>query len=86
MKKLLLTLIAISLLVVSGCTSNKFEISNMIHPTVLSVFGKEVAIEYKLGDILVLDELKDLNRAQALYISKNKDNLKLQLIITYEDG
>jgi len=84
MKRILMLITAVSLFVISGCTENKFEISNKIYPTVLDV-GANIAIEYKLGDIIVLDELNDLNLAQSLYILKNKDNLELQLIITYED-
>ena len=43
-------------------------------------------MEYKLGNILVLDELNDLNVAQSMYIINNKDTLELQLIIKYEDS
>jgi hypothetical protein len=85
MKKILMLIIAASLFVVSGCTENKFEISNKIHPTILD-FGGNIAMEYKLGNILVLDELNDLNVAQTMYFVNNKDTIELQLIIKYEDS
>jgi len=85
MKRILMLIIAVSLLVISGCTENKFEISNKIHPIILDS-GGNIAMEYKLGNILVLDELNDLNVAQSMYIINNKDTLELQLIIKYEDS
>lgn len=86
MKKILVLMIVISLFIINGCSENKFTISNTIHPTILNIFGADIAIEYTLGDILVLDELTALNRAQAMYISKHQDNIGLQLIIKSRDG
>jgi hypothetical protein len=84
-KFLLVPLIFLSLLVVS-CIEEKFEINTKIHPKILGSSFGSVAIEYNLGKLLILDELKDLNMAQTLFIEKNKNDLILGLKISACNG
>ena len=90
MKDVLLMLIACSIFLFGlwGCTNQKFEASNIIYPTVLSADDdyNDIAIEYNLGKLLVLDELDDINEAEFAYILKHKENLHLTLKIAYDDG
>ena len=53
---------------------NEFEMETTIHPKLTLIAGT-VAVEYKLGDLLVLDEWEDLNMSQKIYIV-NKDTEK----------
>ena len=86
MKRIVLLIISISLLMISGCMKNDFEIDNRIYPKILDVTGDEVAIEYYLGKLLVLDTIEVDNRAQAIYIQQNADKLDLRLKILYDDA
>lgn len=75
------------LLLITACTNQKFEASNTIYPKILSTEDGDVAIQYYLGKLMVLDELSDLNQAEYAYIVQNKDNdLHLTLKISYDDS
>ena len=49
--------------------STRFELETTINPT-LTIVGSQVAVEYKLGDLLILDEWDSLNAAQIIFMTK----------------
>jgi len=46
-----------------------FEVETTINPTLTTV-GNKIAVEYKLGDLLILDEWNELNSAQIIFMTK----------------
>jgi hypothetical protein len=68
-----------------SCESNRFEVRTTITPKV-TMIGDRIAVEYKLGDLLILDEWKGLNIAELLYLSNDKSIKNLNLIIIASDG
>jgi hypothetical protein len=63
-----------------ACDSNRFTLETKIKPK-LTLIGSNVAVQFNLGDLLILDEWKDLNVAQLLYITNGEErivNLRLQ--------
>ncbi len=55
-------------LLVVSCDSNNFNLKTTIEPKLTKVSAHSIAVEYYLGDLLVLDEWKDLNAAQVLFL------------------
>ncbi len=47
----------------------RFELETTINPT-LTIVGSQVAVEYKLGNLLILDEWNSLNAAQIIFMTK----------------
>ncbi len=47
----------------------RFELETTIRPTLTTV-GNKMAVEYKLGDLLILDEWNELNAAQIIFLTK----------------
>lgn len=86
MKKFfIIILMAVGLM---ACTDNKFEAMNIIHPEILSTdrLDKDIAIQYTIGDIMVLDELDNLNQAEYSYIEKHQDDVEIGLKIIFSTG
>ena len=79
MKKLLPLFIA---LLIFGCTH--FEITNEIHPTI-KIIGRSVGLTYKLGNLNVADTLEKVDKDIIEYLEKNKDTLKINLYIKYNN-
>lgn len=72
------------LFLITACTNQKFEASNTIYPEILSSEDDVIAIQYYLGKLIVLDELRDLNQAEYTYLMKNANkDLQLTLKISY---
>lgn len=71
MKKLFLLFILG--LVICSCSVREFEIQQEIHPKITILNNDRVALEYMLGDLLVLDEFRRLNAGQIVYFSNHKD-------------
>ena len=82
MKKILTICLAI-FIVLTSCT--KFEVRNEILPKI-NIVGDKIGLKYYLGPILVNDELDDISSEIFNYIKKRKNNLKLGLVISYNDG
>lgn len=79
MKKLLPLFIA---LLIIGCTH--FEITNEIHPTI-KIIDRTVGLTYKLGNLNVADTLEKVDKDIIEYLEKNKDTLKINLYIKYDN-
>ena len=63
-----------------GCDSNRFTLETQIKPELTRV-GANIAVQFQLGDLLILDEWEDLNAAQIIYLVTGEDkvvNLRLQ--------
>ena len=63
-----------------GCDSNRFTLETQIKPELTRV-GTDIAVQFQLGDLLILDEWEDLNAAQIIYLVTGEDkviNLRLQ--------
>ena len=73
---------------IMACTDQKFEAMNYIRPEILSLDEdyNDVAIQYTIGNIMVLDELDSINEAQFAYISKHQDDVELGLKIIFSTG
>lgn len=56
-----------------ACNSNKFELETTIYPSIN--YSSEVSVEFRLGDLLILDEWTGLNSAQTLFVI-NKEKMK----------
>jgi len=82
MKKIL-TMVLVIFIVLTSCT--KFEIRNEIEPKI-NIVGDKIGLQYNIGPIQVNDELNDLSAELFKYIEKHKKNLKLGLVISYNDG
>ena len=88
MKRIFLISIAFLTVFMIGCTEQKFEIHKEINPKVKIMEDGDISVEYKLGDILVLDEFDGgkIGDAVQQYIIENQENLKLGLVITHADS
>lgn len=78
--------VVLFLFLLLGCSSaNHFEINTEIKPTVfLEQETHTMALEYKLGDLLILDQLKYMDISKYAYIERNSENLKLHLNVEYK--
>ena len=66
-------LLGATLVFLIGCNQNKFEFQSYIKPELTLVSGN-IAVEYKLGDLLILDEWPNLNAGQAIFLlNKEKE-------------
>jgi hypothetical protein len=82
-------LIVSPLLIMSGCTQNKYEFSNKIYPKITLMDDENISLEYKLGPLLIFDEI-EISKAQMNYLKRlekeNKsDELDMELIVYYDD-
>lgn len=88
-KLVIIFLMFITTLLLIGCATNQFEISNKITP-IISILDDgdddEVSLEYNLGPLLILDVIEVNNKAQLVYLKKHSEILTLDLVIEYSDG
>jgi hypothetical protein len=70
------------ILLIFGCTH--FEIHNEIHPTI-KIMGRDVGLVYKLGNLTISDTWEDVDEDKIEYLKKNKDDLKINLYIRYNN-
>jgi hypothetical protein len=68
-----------------GCESNGFIINTTINPKLTQV-GDKMAVEYELGDLLILDEWSNLNAAELLFLKNNKAAKKINLKVKCSDS
>ena len=82
----IISLILISSFIIS-CNQNKFELETVIYPKIRLSSG-DVTVEYKLGDLLILDVWDSLNAAQAIYLldGEKKKEVHLKVIAGDFDG
>ncbi len=73
-------ILSLSLILV-GCDTDSFELETKIDPETTIVSGI-IAVEYKLGDLLILDEWEDLNVAETLYLTNKKKVKEIHLKVT----
>ena len=74
MKRYISLFLLIFMFIFIGCTDNSFEVDTKVSPKV-TVVGNLLAVQYDLGDLRVLDEWKDLNASEFLFLAK-EDNIK----------
>ncbi len=70
---------------VLSCTNSQWEINTKIKPKILALTSDSVSIEYRLGPLLILDDLTNLEPSQVIYMSKMKE-FELGLFVSYRDG
>lgn len=86
MKRILtLTLFIFISFIFIGCNDNEWQIRQNIKPEILKQNDNVLSVKYKLGPLLVLDDITFPNTAQAIYFVENKDKFELQLVVMYED-
>lgn len=79
---LAITILILSLLLLLvGCDTDSFELETKIDPET-TVVSDIIAVEYKLGDLLILDEWEDLNVAQTLFLTNKKKAKEVHLKVT----
>ncbi len=81
---LLLSLV-FTMILLTGCSDNKWEIRQTVKPEVLNQLADTIAIKYNLGPFIILDDIKLKNSAQAIYIFKTKDVFELDVIVKWSD-
>lgn len=76
------------LMIISSCSKFEWEIETDIHPRVLEVNEESntLSIQYFLGPLEMLDDLKNINHSHLLKIKEEKDNLTLTLKVHYDDA
>lgn len=89
MKKIACVMILIMIMFTAiGCSctgdSNRFKIDTIINPK-LTLMGSKMAVEYKLGDLLILDEWSGLNAGELLFLTERKD-IVVRLKLTCGDS
>jgi len=73
-------LIFLSVFILSSCDKYKFESETMINPKFDFLDGS-LAVQYQLGNLMVLDEWEDLNVAQILFLTNDdKKEVKLRVV------
>ena len=77
----ILLLIALTLV---GCDQNRFTYEIDIKPKLTKV-GNKVAVQFELGDLLILDEWEELNTGQLLYIMDESTEKIIHLRIEFGD-
>ena len=75
MRKIILILLIFSMFVFMGCgcsEPNKFTLETTITPK-LTLLGDKIAVKYKLGDLLILDEWRNLNAGEMLFLTTTEE-------------
>jgi hypothetical protein len=60
-----------TMFILMGCDENRFEIHTKVTPN-LTIVDRGIAVEYQIGNILVLDEWKKLNTAQIIFLTRGE--------------
>jgi len=81
---ILLILFGLSVVILNGCDTNAFEVDTVVDVKFTAISGR-LAVEYKLGDLLILDEWKDLNIAQILFLTKDGTSKSVHLHVVAGD-
>lgn len=72
MKKIACIILLITVMFITigcGCSENdRFKLETTITPK-LTLLGDKIAVKYKLGDLLILDEWKNLNAAEMIFLT-----------------
>jgi len=71
-------------LILFGCDRNAFEVDTVVEIKFTAVSGR-LAVEYTLGDLLILDEWEDLNVAQMLFLIKEGSTKSVHLHVIAGD-
>ena len=87
MKKVAVLFLLVFSFVIIGCDSNKYEIKTKIDPKYTIEANKDenkvIGLEYKLGPLLILDEV-EITPMQFRYITNHPD-LDLEVCVIYGD-
>ena len=67
-----------------GCDTSALEIDTTVTPKFTSIAGT-LAVEYQLGDLLILDEWSELNAAQMVFLATGDDLKQVHLKVTAGD-
>jgi len=84
-KKSLMIIWFILIIILIACSNNTFEINTTITPKLTDV-GSRIAVEYMLGDLMILDEWKGLNAAEFLFLTQKDKPLDVKLNVAATDG
>lgn len=88
MRKIVLILLIFSVFVLMGCgcsEPNEFTLETTITPK-LTLLGDKIAVKYKLGDLLILDEWKNLNAGEMLFLTTTKEIPEVHLRLDCSDS
>jgi len=78
-------ILGVLMFIIGGCSIyNKVEIKTTITPKLTRAVDV-IAVEYMLGDLLILDEWKNLNFAQIVFLTDRDKPLKVDLLIDASD-
>lgn len=82
-KRPIWSILLILFIMCASCT--KYEVRNTISPEVI-IIGDKIGISYMLGPIKVNDTLNGVSGSSISYFNNNKDNIKIDLFIEYNDN
>ena len=74
-----------TLVFLMGCSENEFELETIINPELTLVSG-DIAVQFQLGDMIVLDEWTTLNSGQTVFLLSDKQKKQYHLKIKAADG
>ena len=83
MKKILLFCIMISLIITSCCLTS-YTLYIEIEPEIY-IIGDSIGLTYMLNDFKIVDEIKNISPKKLQYIIDNKDDIKFNVIIKYDE-
>ena len=69
-------ILIMSLTIFTGCDSDLFELETDIYPEIELVdteSGKTISVQYKIGDLLILDTWTGLDAAEKVYLAKKRN-------------
>ncbi len=88
MRKSILIFLIFSVFVIIGCgcsESNEFILETTIAPQ-LTLLGDKIAVKSKLGDLLILDEWRNLNAGEMLFLTTTKELPPVHLRLRCSDS
>lgn len=85
MEKYISLFLLIFMFLFMGCTDNSFQVDTKISPKV-TVVGNLLAVQYDLGDLRVLDEWKDINASEFLFLAQEGNIKEINLKFYCDDS
>lgn len=85
MKKYISLFLLIFMFLFMGCIDNRFEVDTKVSPEV-TVVGNLLAVQYSLGNLRVLDEWKELNASEFLFLAQEGNIKDINLKFICDDS
>ncbi len=88
MRKSILILLIFTIFVFIGCgcsEPNEFTLETTINPK-LTLLGDKIAVTYKLGDLVILDEWTNLNAGEMIFLTTTKELPTVHLRLECSDS